>query len=324
MKMKTRFNIGRLKLRSASPTLLLGIGIVSTVAGVVVACRQTTKLDQVKARHAERLEKLHAEIEEDEVELINPVDETEVAEIEKKDIRKNTAIAYIKTGIDYARLYAPAAGLVLLGLTSFLVSHRILNKRYLGALALYNSESAAFRRYRKNVVESEGKDKDIQYLTGQKAEKKTIERLTVDENGNEVAEKAQCLIVDKDGVPIEIGPMGKIFARGLSDQWSKNEYYNRSFFAGQQDIFNIMLHDEGVVEFNLILSALGLPKEENALALGYVDDGETEILIDYHERWVPDEKGGYEPMYILDFPGLDVIAGKIDTYAKNIHGLSSI
>lgn len=308
MRMKVKFNVAKIKLKTNSPWILVGVGVVSTIAGVIVACKETRKVDDILEDHKARLDEIH---ERNEVPLVNPVNEdTEVSVVDTKQIRKETTRAYIKTGADFAKLYAPAIGLVALGIGSFLTSNKILNKRYFGALALYNSEAAAFRNYRKRVIEAEGVDKDVEYRLG-KAQKKTIERLTVNENGDEVKEKTQVSIIDPDGTVVGLSECAVMFGRGC-DQWDPNEYYNRTFLKGQEDILNIMLHDEGVVTLNDALGAIGVQKTDAGLILGWLNDGETEVVFDIHERWVPDENGNYEPLYLIDFPELVVVANHVN------------
>lgn len=312
---KPKINLARLRIRNASPTILIGVGIVSTVAGVIVACTATTKLDEVKARHRKRLDDIHAKYDDtDDEDLINPVEETEVAEVEQpKDIKKETTVAFIKTGLDYAKLYAPAAGLILLGLGSFLVSHRILNKRYFTALAMYNTEAAAFRRYRQNVIEQEGKEKDANYFLG-KGQKKTIEMETVDEDGNEIVTKKQATIVDENGDVIELSDQAIIFSRETSDQWDTNEYYNRTFINGQLDILRLMWHDQGFISKNDAHGALDVKKNDAGQWIGWLNN---EPDWEVYERWAPNGAGGYESFYIIDFIGLEVIANQIDKIEQN-------
>ena len=305
--MHLKLNFAKVRIAKASPAILIGVGIVSTIAGVVAACNQTTKIDKVLDKHDEMMDDIRPEPESE----VNPVETEEVAD---KPMRVKTAAVYAKTAGNFVKLYAAPAGLILLGMGSFLVSHRILNKRYLGAVAAYTGVSNAFEKYRKRVIEDQGIEKDSEYRFG-KGETAEIEMTTIDEDtGDEIIKKKQATIIDADGNPIELSEWCILFASWTSKEWSSNEYYNRSFIAGQEDIFDLMTHDDkvGMVTFKQICQAFRLndncvPTDDDTknLIVGY-PYGST-VKFEVHERWVPDDKGGHEPIYYIEPIGMRVL-----------------
>ena len=297
----------KLKISKYSPEILLAAGIVSIIGGIVTACRSTLKVEDVIDAHKERRDALK-EIPNE----INPTDDIEYPEeVQKKDLAK----LYLQTGVNFAKLYAIPAGLTVMGIASILVGNRILKGRYLGAVAAYNGVSEAFKRYRKNVIEDRGVEKDKEYLYG-KTQKKKIEMKTVNDNGDEVFGTAQASIV-VDGEVVELSDYAVFYARGISSQWDPNEYYNRTYINGQREWWTLMLRENGVVFLNEVLEALGFPKTKAGAVIGWLRDpaqgvdATDTIKFDVHEVWLPevDSQGReiHEPAYYIDFPNLSGI-----------------
>ena len=71
MRIKVKMNVFKLRAAKASPVLLLGLGVVSTIAGVFVACKQTRKVDEVIDKHHEMMD----EVEPEPVEMVNPTND---------------------------------------------------------------------------------------------------------------------------------------------------------------------------------------------------------------------------------------------------------
>ena len=305
--MKFRFNRMKLKLAKNSPEILLIVGAAAIVGGVVMACRSTLKVEEVIDDHKDRLDEIKTIPDE-----VNPVEDVEYPEeVQKKDLAK----LYLHTGLNFVKLYAAPIALVTGGITCMVVSNKQYKKRYLGAVAAYNGLAEAFSRYRKNVIEAEGGEKDKEYLYG-KGKKKTVEAKTINDNGDEVYEKKQAIIME-NGEEIPLSAYCQFFARGISQEWSLNEYYNRTFISGRQQWYTHILRERGHVFLNEVLDGLGFPMTESGAVIGWVYnptdgvDAVDEIEFDIHEVWLPeiDENGKeiHEPAYYIDFPNLSGI-----------------
>jgi len=296
----------KLKVQKHSPEILMSIGVASILGGVVTACKATLNVNDILEKHRDRRDELKAI-----PETVNPVEDVEYSEkAQKADLVK----LYLHTGLDFAKNYALPAGLTILGITSLLASNRILKTRYVGAVAAYNSVSEAFKRYRKNVIATEGAEKDREYLYG-KGEKKTIEALTVNDEGQEVYSKQASIVVD--GEVIDLSEYAVLFANGTTFQWDPNEYYNRTFINGVKKFYTNVLRDRGHVFLNEVFDHLGLEMTTAGSVIGWVYnpteglDCTDEIEFDIHEVWIPNEDSNgkeiHEPAYYIDFPNLSGI-----------------
>ena len=303
-------NVSRIKLKLAkrSPEILMVAGIAAIVGGVITACRSTLKVEDVVDDHKAKLDEIKSIPDE-----VNPVEDVEYPpETHKADIAK----LYLHTGLEFAKLYAVPLGFTVGGIVMMVTATNKYKKRYLGAVAAYNGVAEAFKRYRKNVIEKEGADKDHEYLYG-KGTKKTIEMKTVNDNGDEVYAKGQAVIFDSNGSPVQLSDYAQFFANGISTQWDPNEYYDRTLINAKEKYWTNILRDRKHVFLNEVLDDLGFPMTEAGAVIGWIVnpadgvDAVDKIEFDVYEVWLPgvDENGKdiHEPAYYIDFPNLSGI-----------------
>ena len=141
-----------LKFKKYSPEILMGLGIVGTVASTVLACKATTKVGKIIENKKEQVEQVHTCLEDAKTD--DSIDYTE------EDSKKDLTIIYSKTGIAIAKLYAPSVILGVLSLGTIISSHNIMRKRNVALAAAYAAVDTGFKRYRKNVVERFGENVD--------------------------------------------------------------------------------------------------------------------------------------------------------------------
>ena len=108
-------------LQKKSPEILVGVGIVGAVVSAVLACKATTKAGAIVEESKNSL----ADIREAKENGVTKAGESYSEEDRKKDL----AIAYIQTGVKFAKLYAPAVMLGAASIASILASHNIMKKR---------------------------------------------------------------------------------------------------------------------------------------------------------------------------------------------------
>ena len=120
------FNRAGLKLKKHSPEIMVTAGVIGVVASAVMACKATTKASSIVDEMKEEMDKIHK--------AADMVDEEIYSE---EDLKKDTSIVYIQTGIKFAKLYGPSIALGALSITSILVGHNILRKRNLALAAAY-------------------------------------------------------------------------------------------------------------------------------------------------------------------------------------------
>ncbi len=284
------------EVKRKSPEILLVVGLVTGVATVVVACKQTLKAGDILDEHKADMDKVH------EAGQVAEEHPTEV-EYSAADKAKDTAIVYAKTTGKMVRLYAPAIGLGVVSGTSLIFSHVILKKRYLGVVAAYGTIAAAFKKYRERVIEAEGLDKDREYMHGAKREE--VAYTYTDEDGQEAVGHEITTTTDYD--PNDPRPSGysKIFD-SCNPNYEKDPESNRFFLERKQEYLTDKLRAQGYLFLNEVYEELGFPptkagqvvgwiyNEKNPIGDNYVDLGITVVR---NARFV----NGYEYVAILDF-----------------------
>lgn len=301
-KIKKFYNQTILKLEKNSPEILFGLGVVSFIGTVVLASKATIKAQDILFNHQENIGDIHAAkriAEESEGELKNVIPEDpghgSLIEYDEDLYKKDLVVAYSKTAVGMVKTYAPAVGLGVLSVACFLTSKRIMDQRYLGAVAAYNGVSAAFKEYRKRVVESEGVEKDRFYRYG--AEYSSI--VEADEKGKKKEVKAE--FVEGDAVVTECS----VIFDESNPNWDSNPAINMLFLRGQQNMLNDRLHIKGHVFLNDVYEALGFPHTPQGALLGWVEgEGDDEIKFGLENIEQSDVRrfvNGQENIILLEF-----------------------
>jgi hypothetical protein len=154
---------------------------------------------------------------------------------------------YARTTGNLAIEYAPAVALTTLSITSFCASYGILKKRYVALGVAYNVLQQSFDTYRQRVIEAEGREKDVQYLTGEKLKSITL----VDEEGNKTKGKALADVQNGSLASPYAFKFGKYKENGeINIQWENNQSYNLSYVLGQEDYLNDQLYFRCIFDEN--------------------------------------------------------------------------
>ena len=298
-----KFKLAGLQLKKYSPEILVVAGVVGTVVSAVMACKATTKVNDI-------LEKTKNDIE-----VINDV--TEHPEMISKeytpeDRRKDLTIVYTQTGVKLIKLYGPSVALGVLSIASILTSNNILRKRNVAIAAAYTVLDKSFKDYRGRVVERFGEALDKELRFNVKA--KEVDEVIVDKNGKEKTVKKTIDVGD----PNTYSDYARCFDDGCAG-WDKDAEYNLMFLKHQQNYANELLRSNGYLFLNDVYDMLGIPRskagqvvgwiydEENSKGDNYVDFG----IYDIHRQANRDFVNGYERAIWLDFnvdgPILDLI-----------------
>lgn len=289
------------QVKKHSPEILLATGIASGIAGTVVACKATTKVQSVLEKTKEDVKVIHECIENEAV--LHPETGDVVAEYSQEDGKKDLAITYTKTGLEIAKLYAPAVILGAISVISILASNNIIRKRYLAASAAYAAVDAGFKKYRSGVVERFGDkvDKEIKY--GIKS--KEVEEVVTDEKGKEKTVKKTVDVIS----PIDqYSEFAQFFDSG-NPYWEDDHDYNIMFLRRQQNYANDLLRVKGRVFLNEVYRMLGLNETKVGQIAGWVYDPENPNIDSYIDFGIYDgtKEGsrdfvnGIEECILLDF-----------------------
>ena len=282
-----------LKLQKYSPEILVVTGIVGVVVSAVMACKATTKASEIVEDMNEKMDTIHE------------VSETATSEeYSEEDLKKDTAIVYVQTGVKFLKLYGPSLALGALSIGCILASTHILKTRNLAIAAAYSAIDKGFKDYRGRVIERFGKDLDRELRYNIKA--KTIEENIVDENGEVNTVEKTVEVVN----PNEHSVYAKCFDESCAG-WSKDPEFNLMFIRRQQDYANEVLTKRGYIFLNEVYKMLGFQATKAGQIVGWFYDPENPDhtgdnyvdfgIYDVHKEKNRDFVNGYERCIWLDF-----------------------
>lgn len=288
---RTAHRVG-FQLKKHSPEILAVAGTVGVVASAVMACKATTKLNDILEESKKQVNQVHEVLENKSI----PAEK-----YSEEDGKKDIAVIYTQTGLKVVKLYAPAVILGILSLTSILTSNKILRKRNVALAAAYTAVDKGFKEYRGNVIERFGEELDKELRFNVKA--KEIEETTVNEKGEEET-------VTK--TVNTVSPGKSEYARFYDDGckgWEKDAEYNLMFLRHTQDYANDLLRTRGHVFLNEVYDMLGIPRTKAGAVVGWVYNEKKPVGDNYIDFGVYDPNdpkardfvNGYERTILLDF-----------------------
>lgn len=281
------------KIKKHSPEIMVVVGCAGTVAGTIMACKETLELESTIDNAKARIDKIKENYSGD-------VSEENAKEVDKS-YKKELTVAYAKGVGDVVKLYAPSVIVSGLSIGMIFSSNKIMKKRNAAVAAAYATVDSMFKKYRQNVVEKYGEDVDTQMRYGFKEE--TIEEVVTDEKGKSKVVKKKVLsstVDDKSD-----------YARWFDESclgWDKDGEYNLMFLRGVERMCNNKLIADGVLFLNDVYSALGMPRTWAGQNVGWVYDEENPIgdnRVDFRIYENVERKrafvNGSEPNILLDF-----------------------
>lgn len=283
-----------LGLKKSSPEILIVIGTVSVIAGAVMACKATLKVEKVIDDAKEDIKNVNETLERGETE--------DGLVYTQENKQRDMAILYAETGLRLAKLYAPAVLVGAAGIGCILGSHHILRKRNVALAAAYATVDKAYKEYRGRVLEQFGEEVDKQLRFGTK--KQTVTETVTDENGEEKTVEKEVEVVDR----ALSSPYSKFFDE-TSRCWEKDANYNLMFLRRMQSMFNDKLKANGYVFLNDVYDALDIERTPEGQTVGWVfdpDNPDLENYIDFgiydvHRKSSRDFVNGLERVILLNF-----------------------
>ena len=287
--LRKSFKKAQLTVRKHSPEILMVAGVIGTVAGAVMACKETLELedvlDECKQEKME-LEEQYAMCEEYSEDAL------------KKDQVKLT----IKQAAKIVKLYAPSVIMEATSIGVIFASNDIMRKRNASMAAAYATLNSMYKRYRQNVIESYGEEVDKDMRFGVKHEKVT----EIDEDGNKV--KIDARIVDLDNTALAISDYSRFFQMGCKGFDASSGRYNLLYLKGIQAMFNNKLIADGYVMLNDVYRELGFDTIPEGWSIGWVYDetnpiGDNYIDFGLYEARNKNQRAvnDWEPVILMDF-----------------------
>ena len=281
------------QIKKHSPEILIVAGIAGIITSAVMACKATTKINDILDQTKEEVGKVNDALANEKI----PEDV-----YSKEDAKKDLAIIYIQTGVKLVKLYGPSLILGALSITSILASNNILRKRNVALAAAYAAIDNSFKEYRGRVIERFGKDLDRELKYNIKA--KEIGETTVDENGKETTVTKTVPVVESE----EPSDYARFFCEGCAG-WTKDPEMNLVFLKQQQNWANELLKTRGHLFLNEVYDMLGIERSKAGQVVGwvydetnpncdnYVDFGIYDIYNERKRAFV----NGWERSILLDF-----------------------
>lgn len=279
--------IGRIKFsaKKNSPELFLIFGIIGMAGTVVTACMATTKVKDVSEEIKDDIEEVRNDIEDGE------------------STGKDLTIAYCKSGLKLARLYAPSIALGTFSIVCILSGHNIMKKRNVALGAAYAALERSYNLLDKRVRDRFGDEVANELKYG------------VDKNGDQIPEAANENDQTEGGRKRPSGVLASPYARFFDDTsrfFNKNDPEgNLMFIKGEERFANHKLVTRGYLFLNEVYERLGLPTTKAGQNVGwyynpehpelerdnYVDFG----IMSSYSKEKSDFINGIEPVILLDF-----------------------
>lgn len=270
-----------LKLRKASPEIMLAGGLIVGAAAVVTACIATKKTVEEKI-----VEKAHTDLDDIQKKYAD----------DPKEKKQQSFRVYKHLIFEFLKKFGLPAFLLVLSFGLILGSHGVLKKRYISTTIAYKTLDEAFKDYRERVREVEGEEKELHIFNGTE---ECGEITKIDENGDTHSEKMVQKVNSKKNAPYEFDWN----CRTAPGNWEANTDYNLMFLRGIQNWANDRLNAVGHVFMNEILDAVGLKRTPEGQAIGWLKGSGGDDFVDF----------GISDYYDDEFT--DIQNGKI----KNIH-----
>ena len=296
-------NKAAFKFKKHSPEILVVAGVVGVVGSTVMACKATTKVNDILDDTKDQLDKIHEageRLENGETLMLKDGEEYTV-EQNKKDL----TIVYAQTALKFAKLYAPSVIIGGLSITAILTGHNITRKRNIALAAAYTAVDKSFKEYRGRVVERFGEalDKELKY--GIKS--KEVDEVVTNEDGTESVVKKTVDVVDATN-PMNVSEYARFFDDGCAG-WTKDPEYNLMFLRDQQRYANDLLKSKGHLFLNEVYDLLGIPRKKAGQIVGWIYDekhpnGDNFVdfgIYDTNKTANRDFVNGYERTILLDF-----------------------
>ena len=302
--MKTDFmtNVSRslhkvgFKFKKHSPEILVVAGVVGIVTSTVMACKATTKVNDIIDEATDTIDAIHNSAGKG---LHTSDGEEYTQEVANKDL----AIVYVQTGWKFVKLYGPAVALGVASIGCMIGSNQILRKRNVALAAALTAVDTSFKEYRGRLIDRFGKDLDRELRFGIKA--KEIEEKIIDENGKETTVTKTVEVVDPNTAH---SLYSVVFCEGNAG-WTKNAELNKVFLIQQQNNANDKLRLRGYLTLNEVYEMVGAPTTAYGQIAGWVYTEDSSIgdnFVDFGIFDIANEKAcdfvnGRERSIILDF-----------------------
>ncbi|MCK5602215.1 hypothetical protein KAR91_10110 [Candidatus Pacearchaeota archaeon] len=252
-----------LAIKSRAPELLLGGGIITGVASVVMIAKAHKKSDEVFGDIAEDIMDVQIYVGNTNAETNDDADAKLGDYVTHTDERKMLLPIYANGARRAARLYGPGLMMGAASLFLLLASHGTLKRRNKALLSTIGVVSQGFAIYRQRVVAEQGTEADERFYYG--AEARKITTLEIDADGKKKKTKST-----KNHIPDEVSPImyQRLFDHTMP-MWNADPDMNEFFLQITQQHFDDWLKIKGYVLLNEVYTALGFDESPEGAVVGW-------------------------------------------------------
>ena len=302
-KLSRKFNRTTMRVKKYSPEILLVTGIVGTVASAVMACKATTKVNDIIEATKNNVDIIHDSVERGNVPMKNEDGEYSTVPYNEEDGKKDLTIIYAQTGMSLVKLYAPSVILGVASISFILASHNIIHKRNAALSAAYAIVDKDFKTYRNRLIERFGEELDKELKYNIKA-KQIEEVVGQDSDGNDIIKTETVNVADPN--------LNSSYARFFDETctgWTRDADYNLMFLRQMQNWANDKLKSQGHLYLNEVYKMLGIPESKAGQIVGWIYDEENptgDNFVDFgiYDLHNPQKRlfvNGREKSILLDF-----------------------
>lgn len=244
------------KLVKHSPEILTGLGTVSIVAGVVLACKASTKVDEVIEEAKSGFQKIEKTIS----------DKKFSDKYSEEDALKDRTIYAVNFGKKIIKMYWLPTLLLAGGLTMIIKSNSILRERNTYLMTSLVGLKETFDQYKNRVIEKYGKEAHEELLL-----EPTGEYFTETQFDEETGKKKK---IKHAIYKSYLSEYGFVFNEKCKS-YDKHKHYQESFIKLAEDYCNQKLIADGYLYLDTIYDHFGIydmmdPIEKKKyLALGH-------------------------------------------------------
>ncbi len=309
-------------LSKYKPEILLVGGIGATITGTILACKAYKESQNIIEYHKENIKDENKYYEEQK-DTMDP--DFEFSPETLKDFKKRHGRIvfeiYKDTGIELAKIYAPAVSTYTFGVFCICAGFGIMRQRYVTTMAAYGVLEKAFDKYRGRIKTLLGEDMEKAIYNGEKVEMDIY---------NDKGKKVGTNVVESEENALELAPYAVYWDRSTSASYRENREYAHTFLYGIEKNMNELLLSKGHLTLNEVYNALGLEETATGAICGWLitedypseTDWDNVVKFDIKEECYTDwEEGmasirtGRNPVqYRIDFNCDGIIWDKIGIF----------
>lgn len=292
------------RVKKHAPQIMMVLGVACGIGSTVAACNATLKARDI-------LEDAKADI--DRIHMAASDPDTSDDEYTNDSVKRDLTKVYARTGLQLAKIYAPAVILGAGSIAGTIGSNIIMSKRVNTAVAAYAALDATFKQYRDRVRAAIGDGEELEVYHDVKA---------LDNGDDLVLRPAEC---DNDRSSVKVDGYS-VYARCFDEynpNWKDNAEYNLTFLRGVQHTLNRMLELQGFLFLNDAYKELGFEPTQAGQLVGWIYDpdrssddyGDNAVSFGLYDpkkgATLGDFINGHEKSVFLDFNVDGVIVDRI-------------